>query len=129
MARPSDFAALFVGQDVFQLGQCRARSLLIQAPPHLFKQAGSQVHGNSFLRGEDQWRHIVAAHQSIAAVGTALGVDRNAHLVQHRDVALNRSHRDSKRLRQLGSGLVGLALQQHDQGNQSGCRIGHVPLP
>jgi hypothetical protein len=79
--------------------------------------------------GEDQRRHFVAAHQGVAAVWAALGVDWNANLVQHRDIALKRTHRDIQRLGQLRGVLVGLALEQHDQGNQSGCGIGHELLP
>src|SRR5512133_2076379 len=82
--------------------------------------------GYGLFRGEHQRRHLIAAHQRVPAVGSVFSVDRDAHLIQHADVALNRPNRNIQFLRQFSAALVWLALQQHHQGYQSSCSICHA---
>ena len=114
-ARPGDLVPLLVGEEVIQFSQCPLRGVAVQLAPHLLHQAGAQVDSDRFLRRKDERRHLVAAHQRKSAVGAALGVDRDAHLVQHGNVTVDGTHRDAQFLCQCSRFLVGPPLQQHDQ--------------
>jgi hypothetical protein len=127
--RPGHLVPLLVGEHVVEFGQRSPGGVLVQLAPHLSHLAGSQVHSDGLLRGEDQWGHLVASHQREAAVGTALGVDRDAHIVQHGNVAMNRTHGNAQLLSQFGRLLVGPPLQEHNQRDQSGGRVWHRALP
>ncbi len=98
---PGDFLQLFFRQDVFDFGhgaQCRPPE---QLAPHVLDQSGPQVYRHGFFRREHQWWHAVAAHQGIATLGTALGVHRNTHILEHNDIALHGARRNIQCFGQL----------------------------
>ena len=58
----------------------------------------------------------------------ALGVNGDAHLLQHAKIPVEGADRDTQPVGQIGGFLVGLPLEQHDQGDQAGGGCGHHTL-
>ena len=53
------------------------------------------MNSNSFLRGEDQERHLVATHQREPAIGAEFRADGDAHLIQQIDAAVQGANGDA----------------------------------
>ena len=65
-----------------------------------------------FIIGEDERRQLEAGDESIAAEAAALGDDRNAELLQHLDVAAERTAVDADAPREFRPADAAVGLQQ-----------------
>jgi hypothetical protein len=89
--------------------------------------AGEQAQhdGQRLFAGEHERRQLVAGAQPVAARAADLGADRDADLLERRDVAAHGPGRHAEPARQVGAGEAVVRLQQLEQGEQAGGRMLH----
>src|SRR5215472_7865806 len=81
-----------------------------QAEPPGSQQAESERQGLIF--GKHQWGQFEAGEQAIGAIAPALGLDRNAEVLQHGNVAAHAADIDFQALGQLWPTYLPVGLQQ-----------------
>ena len=118
-----DPALQSVREHVLQLGQ-RAGTGLLDAR---HRRAGTQPDrdGDRLVLLEQQWWQLGADAEPVAAAGTPDGVHRIAESAQPVDVIADGPVSDTESRGELGTGPVGVGLEQAEQGQHPGRGVRH----
>ena len=112
-------------QHLLQLGQ-RPRRRLLEARHPAGRGPQSHRHGEGLVVVQQQRRQRRAGPQPVAAADAGDRLDRIAEAAQPVDVAAHRPGAHLQPRGQLGTGPVGLDLEQRQQPQQSGRRVQHM---